>query len=108
MCQSRTYCQPLQSPTPDLGLKAEEESSSTHAGQVFASASCDLYYINEESILKNTNVSWYHIPFRNSTRSFLCPVTFDDISMIKSSDHSSILYPSGHCRIINTHEIFLY
>jgi len=43
-------------PTPDLGFKAEEEPSSTHAGQVFASALCDLYYINEESILEDSNV----------------------------------------------------
>lgn len=56
MCQSRACCQPLHSPTPDLGFKAEEESSSTHAGQVFASALCVLYCINEESILKNSDV----------------------------------------------------
>lgn len=50
MCQSRTCYQPLHPPTPDLGFKAEEEPSSTHASEVVASASCDLYYINEERL----------------------------------------------------------
>lgn len=76
MCQSRTCYQPLHHPpTPDLSFKTEEEPSSTHASEVVASASCDLYYINEERSSRIWTFLGIISFLQDSTTSFLCPVT---------------------------------
>ncbi|CAL1683058.1 unnamed protein product [Lasius platythorax] len=77
--------QPLHPPTPDLGFRAEEEPSSTHASQVPASTSCDTSYNDEEWSSEVRMFPGIMTFLRDSSSLILYYIKLDGISRAKSS-----------------------